>query len=108
MWEWRGVPLRTGIQAISGRGRGIELCSYLLHYTIFCVCMINRMTELSFPPPSPQMSSTGQNNLYFFFKFIYLFEGGGEEWRERIPSRLRAVCVEPDAGLNLMKREIMT
>ena len=37
--------------------------------------------------------------------FIY-FERDGE--RERIPSRLRAVRSEPDAGLGLTNREIVT
>ena len=32
----------------------------------------------------------------------------GERERERIPSMLRAVSAEPNAGLNLMNREIMT
>ena len=31
-----------------------------------------------------------------------------ERGGERIPSRLRAVCAEPDTGLNLRNREIMT
>ena len=32
----------------------------------------------------------------------------GEEQRETIPSRLYAVSTEPDMGLDLMNREIMT
>ena len=31
-----------------------------------------------------------------------------ERERERIPSRLRAVSTEPNLGLDLMNREIMT
>ena len=49
-----------------------------------------------------------------FLKFIHLREsecthdwGGGRE-RERIPSRLRTVSIEPDSGLDLMNCEIMT
>ena len=33
---------------------------------------------------------------------------GRKRERERIPSRLRTVSPEPDAGLELMNREIMT
>ena len=33
---------------------------------------------------------------------------GRERGRERIPSRLRAVRAEPDVGLELKNREIMT
>ena len=33
---------------------------------------------------------------------------GQRERRERIPKRLHAVSAEPDAGLKLMNREIMT
>ena len=35
-------------------------------------------------------------------------EGQREREREKIPSRLRAVSTEPDAGLKLTKCEIMT
>ena len=34
--------------------------------------------------------------------------GGAERQGERIPSRLRAVSAEPDAGLDLTDHEIMT
>ena len=34
-------------------------------------------------------------------------EGQGERGRERIPSRLHTLRAEPDAGLELMNREIM-
>ena len=54
----------------------------------------------------------------FFFKFIFererervcarVGEGPRERGRERIPSRLWAVSAEPDAGLKLTNREIMT
>ena len=47
--------------------------------------------------------------------FIYLFRenvgaqaGEGQGERERIPSRLRAISTEPDVGLNLTSREIVT
>ena len=47
-----------------------------------------------------------------FFKNVYLFilrgeERGRERGRERIPSRLRAVSAEPDAGLKPTNREIV-
>ena len=35
-------------------------------------------------------------------------EGQRERERERIPSRLQAVGTEPDAGLELINREITT
>ena len=47
--------------------------------------------------------------IIIFFKFIYLEResgGGAERERERIPSRLRAVSAEPDAGRELTHREI--
>ena len=49
----------------------------------------------------------------FVLNFIYLcWERGAEaereRWRERIPSRLRAVSAEPNAGLELTNHEIMT
>ena len=44
--------------------------------------------------------------LICFLRFIY-FERGGDGQRERIPSRLHAVSIEPDVGLKLMNREIM-
>ena len=34
--------------------------------------------------------------------------GGTERGGERIPSRLHAVSMEPDVGLELMNHEIMT
>ena len=34
--------------------------------------------------------------------------GGRGRERERIPSRVHAVCTEPDAGLELTNCEIMT
>ena len=55
------------------------------------------------------------NFLFFFFKFIYLREReraqtgwGRERRRDRIPSRLCTVSTEPDLGLELVNREIMT
>ena len=61
------------------------------------------------------------HSFAYFLKFIY-FErervcmhmhvqvgaGAERERRERIPSRLFAVSMEPDAGLSLTNREIMT
>ena len=47
----------------------------------------------------------GLSLLFFFFMFIYL-EREGE--KERIPSRLHTASAEPNAGLDLMKHEIMT
>ena len=35
-------------------------------------------------------------------------EREGREGRERIPSRLCVVSMEPDTGLNLMNREVVT
>ena len=56
--------------------------------------------------------------FFFFLMFISLFilrestqlgEGDRErERRERIPSRLRAVNADPNVGLHLINREIMT
>ena len=48
-----------------------------------------------------------------FFKFIYFerereHKRGRQRGRERIPSKLHSVSVEPDEGLKLMNREIMT
>ena len=52
-----------------------------------------------------------------FFKFIYLFlerqreykQGRGREREgERIPRRLLTVSTQPDAGLELTNREVMT
>ena len=54
---------------------------------------------------------------YVFFFFLVYFEresariraqGRGRERGERIPSRLRVVSTEPDTGLDLTNREIMT
>ena len=51
-------------------------------------------------------------HYYFFKSFIYLFILRVGEQREReeekIPSRLHTVSPEPDTGLGLMNREIMT
>ena len=49
-----------------------------------------------------------------FFVVIYLLgekmriSRGRAEKRERIPNRLRAVCPEPNVGLEFMNHEIMT
>ena len=56
---------------------------------------------------------------FFFFKFIFIYferervgaqagEGQRKRGRERIPSRLHAVNVEPDARLEPTNCEIMT
>ena len=39
-----------------------------------------------------------------FYLLTFEREPTGEEWRERIPSRLRAVIAEPDMGLELTNR----
>ena len=50
----------------------------------------------------------------FFLVYFYYFEreraspGGAEREGDRIPSRLCAVSAEPDGGLRLTSREIMT
>ena len=49
--------------------------------------------------------------MYIYFereREKYEWGKGREKGRQRIPSRLRAVSTEPNAGLNLMNREIMT
>ena len=61
----------------------------------------------------------GHNRQWLLFLFFSLFilreresnwgrERERERERERISSRLRAVSTEPDAGLDLINREIMT
>ena len=35
-------------------------------------------------------------------------EGQRARWRERIPNRLLALNIEPDSGLDLTNREIVT
>ena len=53
-------------------------------------------------------------NLIYFFNVYLLFEierewgRGRERGRQRIPSRLCTVSTEPNMGLELMKREMMT
>ena len=39
---------------------------------------------------------------------VHSVRGGAERGRERIPSRLHTVRAEPDPGLDLMNRELMT
>ena len=39
---------------------------------------------------------------------MHTWEWGRERGRERIPSRLHTAIAEPDAGLHLPNREIMT
>lgn len=46
-----------------------------------------------------------QHNLSFFFKFSYLFWGGGRARRERIPSSLRTDCAELNVGLTPTNHE---
>ena len=62
-------------------------------------------------PSGPQVSVEVLRDFIkkIFFKFIY-FERQ-REWgrgRERIPGGLHAVSAEPDAGLELTNREIIT
>ena len=54
-------------------------------------------------------------NVFFFKLIIYFERERAHKWgrltereRERIPSRLRAVCAESNAGLDPMNYEIMT
>ena len=66
------------------------------------------------------MSHPGTPQPIFFLINLFYFERErererertraqvGEGQRERIPSRLHIVSAEPDAGLELMDREIMT
>ena len=44
----------------------------------------------------------------FILRDRHSTSGGKEKGRERIPSRLHIVSTEPDAGLELTNREIMT
>ena len=54
--------------------------------------------------------------ILFFYVYLFLRErerdsmsrGRAGRGRESIPNRLRTVSGEPDAGLELMTREIMT
>ena len=39
---------------------------------------------------------------------VRMHQGGAERETERVPSRFHAFSAEPDAGLDLMNREIMT
>ena len=66
------------------------------------------------PPSRTGMEFSVCETLIFVFK-VYLFtlrehvsRGGGERGRERIPSRLYAGNTEPNTGLKLTNREIMT
>ena len=56
------------------------------------------------PPPPPFFLTEGEREREREFKWGRDREKG----RERIPSRVHAVSMEPDAGLNPMNREIMT
>ena len=54
-----------------------------------------------------------QNSTESILRFIYLFGGAGRKGREReeeerIPSRFRAISLEPGARFHPMKCEIMT
>ena len=44
----------------------------------------------------------------FYFYFLFLRERGRKRGKEGMPNRLCAVSAEPDAGLDLMNRDIMT
>ena len=46
--------------------------------------------------------------LVFIFEREHEWGRGRERGRQRIPRRLRAVSTEPDAGLALTDREIIT
>ena len=46
--------------------------------------------------------------IYVERESLHKQEGGRERRRERIPSRLRAVSTEPNVGLDLMNREVMS
>ena len=82
----------------------------VLFQICFFLCVLNCASLIFYFYQSP-----------FFFIYILKFikflresmlahvsGGGAEGWKERIPSRLCAVSAEPDAGLNLTNREIMT
>ena len=62
---------------------------------------------------NPERLFPSQNASMFYFIFLSLViypEGvrGGKREGDRIPSRLRAVNTEPNAGLKLTNHEIMT
>ena len=46
--------------------------------------------------------------LFIFREKVCASAGGAERDGKRIPSRLCALSAEPDMGLDLMNREIMT
>ena len=57
----------------------------------------------------------GNHVLLLPFLSLFIFERDRDEWgksrereRERISSRLRAARAEPDAGLELANRKVMT
>ena len=54
-------------------------------------------SETGVPPP-----------LFFLSLFICFERGAGGRGEKRIPSRLWTVSTEPDMGLKLRNREIMT
>ena len=81
--------------------------------TYFCILNNNNLRPTPKEPSHLHPCSLSTSLEYMFF-FLFIFErqgeresGGGAE-RERIPSRLRTVCAEPDAGLALTNCEIAT
>ena len=71
------------------------------------------------PSPQTHLSEARLSFLFFFFRFIHFSDRerqsasrkGAEregDTESKAGSRLRAVSTEPDAGLELMNREIMT
>ena len=74
------------------------------------------LTSINFFGCGKQLSHSQNKNriLYFISLFFFFLEkekesrGGAERDGERIPSRLQALSSEPDMGLDLMNREIMT
>ena len=73
------------------------------------------MGVLEKPLIIPDMILGHSTVIFFFLKFIYSEVGGKHECsrgrgrkRGKIPSRLYTESVEPDTGLELTNREIMT
>ena len=74
---------------------------------LICVLKFSRVSL------SSQVYFNDKTNVYdfyfYFLKFIYFEQGRGRErGRQGIPSRLLTASTEPDTGLDLMNREIMT
>ena len=61
------------------------------------------------PPTAPPLTPHTPSLLPFIiFLKLFIFEGGAERKGERIPSGLHPVSAEPDVGLDLTNRAIMT